>query len=90
MFDDTQSQQAAEEKARALGAVSVRYALYPWHPYHGNSGVFAHYYFNRAGDEVGHYIPDMNSFTEFTPPRKWSHEMLSELGDEVDIPEELK
>lgn len=83
MHNDTGSIAEAEQKAKALGAVTIRVSYYPPRVFYGEdmgSGVFVYYYFNVAGDEVGHYIPDLNSFTEFDPPRKWSEEFLDELS----------
>jgi hypothetical protein len=82
MLHDTQWENEAIKKAAKLGAVDEGIAFYPRRPdgSPSGSGVFAIYYFNAKGDEVGHFIPSLASFTRMDPPRVWADSVKQHLS----------
>ena len=74
------------QRAKAVGAVSMGIAYYPKRRYFGGGerspGVFAYHFFDARGLEIGHAIPDMGQWGEFSVlerPRVWGESLKREL-----------
>lgn len=67
-----------DEHFRSLGAVTVYDETYPNRysyksgQYTEPAGLFARYYFNAQGTEIGYVIPDVSNLPNVHPyPRTW-------------------